>query len=88
MQTQTKKKQSLKPPAGMKEFVFAAALVAMLFGWQAFAQNEVTPPKAADPKVEPQENRNISRRALLKPSAPQAVSRPRPTPIAVTRSSR
>ncbi len=88
MQTQAKKKRPLKPLTGMKEFVFAAALVATLFGWQAFAQGEVTPPKTVGSKVQPQENRNIGRRLLPKPSTPQTLSRSRPTPIAVTRSSR
>jgi hypothetical protein len=95
MQTLIKKKRPLPP--GIKQFILAAAVVTTLCGWRSFAeelpQKEVTPPQVVAPMAQPEVAPsptvapNVKRRVLSKTSY-QSAPRPRPTPVAVTRSSR
>jgi hypothetical protein len=88
MQKQSKKSRPLPVPLGLKQFVFAAALFSTLFGWRAFAQSEVILPKAIVPKEAQRATGSASPQVRQKQKAPQIVSQPRPTPVALTRSSR
>jgi hypothetical protein len=88
MQKQSKKSRPLPVPLGLKQFVFAAALFSTLFGWRAFAQSEVISSKAIVPKQVQRTARTANPQVRLKRKASQIISQPRPTPVALTRSSR
>jgi hypothetical protein len=88
MQKQSKKSRPLPVPLGLKQFIFAVALFSTLFGWRAFAQSEVIPTKAVVPKEAQRIAGTANPQVRPKQSAPQIISQPRPTPVALTRSSR
>jgi hypothetical protein len=89
MQTQMKKKRPMLMPLGLKQFVFASALFATLFGWQVFAQSDVlTQAKPLAIKKDAQATKSLkSQQKQPKPTAVSQTTSPPPY-VAVTRSSR
>jgi len=80
MQQQPKKKRPTPPP-GIKQFILATAIAATVFGWQSLAQDV---PKLKKVSLQPKTLVLKNKPAMR--YYPQA--KPRPRPIAVTRSSR
>ncbi len=88
MEKQVKKKRPMLMPLGLKQFVFASALFATLFGWQVFAQSDVLAlPKPLAIKKEAQATKSVKSQKRSKPTVVSQTTS-QPAYVAVTRSSR